>query len=284
MTKTLRELRENMKLIDLVIEISDARLPLSGRNPELDGLANGKARIILLGKKDLATEDVTEEWIRYFEAREIWPYACDLRNRSSLSGLLPLILKACSAKIERDRRRGIANRPIRAMVCGIPNVGKSTFINSFSGSSSLKTGNKPGVTKGRQWIRMNSRVELLDTPGLLWPKFEDQDIGKKIALIGSIPDENTDREELAGFLIGLMRELQSPGLSDRYGIGADCPVPEAFEIIGRKRGALKRGGEVDYEKTAACLIDDFRSGKLGRISLERPAPEGSPGTPERREP
>ena len=276
MTKTIRQMQENMKLIDLVIEIVDARIPYSGRNPDLDSLAAGKARMILFGKTDLAEEEENVRWMRHFQKKGFFPYACDLRSNSAIKGMTPVIMEACREKIERNRRRGIQNRPVRAMVCGIPNVGKSTFINSFSGSASLKTGNKPGVTKGRQWIRMNKQVELLDTPGLLWPKFEDQEIGKKIALIGSIPDANIDVTELAVYLIDFLKMNGCAAFCEKYipenAADADLAMftpEELLTFVGKKRGALRKGGQVDIERAAAFLLDDFRSGKLGRMTLER---------------
>ena len=270
MTKTIRELEENMKLIDLVIEIIDARIPFSGRNPEIDRLARGKARIILFGKTDLADGKETARWLDYYREQGILPYACDLRNRAALKSLTPLIREACREKIERDRRKGITGRPVRAMAAGIPNVGKSTFINSFSGSSSLKTGNKPGVTKGRQWIRMSRDVQLLDTPGLLWPKFENQETGQKIAWIGSIPDTVLDIAELSCGLIRFLNQhpSYSSRLQERYGSMPSGAEAGILEQIGRARGCLKAGGAVDYEKAAAALLDDFRSGRLGPITLE----------------
>ena len=277
MTKTIRQMQENMKLIDLVIEIVDARIPIASRNPDLARLSAGRARMILFGKGDLADERENARWLEYYRAQNLHPFACDLRKNGALKSLVPAILSACKEKIERNKRKGIANRPIRAMVAGIPNVGKSTFINSFSGSASLKTGNRPGVTKGRQWIRMNSQVELLDTPGLLWPKFENQDIGKKIALIGSIPDENTDPGELAVDLLARLAELYPGAVAARYSIDEDAPAPEILARIGRKRGALKKGGEVDYDKASRLLLDDFRSGRLGRITLERVGDEQDSG-------
>ena len=268
MTKTVRQLQENMKLIDLAIEIVDARIPVSGRNPDFDRLCQGKARMILFGKSDLGDPEENRKWMEYYRSCGLHPFSCDLRNTGALKELTPVIMEAARERIERNRRRGIMNRPIRAMVCGIPNVGKSTFINSFSGSASLKTGNKPGVTRGRQWIRMNSRVELLDTPGLLWPKFENQEIGKKIALIGSIPDENIDPVELAFYLIGCIRDSDNCLLSERYGSVEGLKEEEILELVGRKRGTLKKGGEVDIERAAAVLLEEFRQGRLGRITLE----------------
>lgn len=268
MTKTLRQMQENMKLIDLVIEIVDARIPVSGRNPDFDRLCAGKARMVLLGKSDLADPEETAKWMAYFRNRGFYPYTCDMRNNGALKGLTPAIMEACRAKIERDRKKGITGRPVRAMVCGIPNVGKSTFINSFSGSASLKTGNKPGVTRGRQWIRMNSKVELLDTPGLLWPKFENQETGRKIALLGSIPDENVDQAELAYYLTDILKERRAGAFFERYSVTEDMTAEEIMEAVGKRRGALKKGGGTDLLKASSLLLDEFRQGKLGRITLE----------------
>lgn len=276
MTRTVRQIEEQIRLIDLIIEIVDARIPMSSRNPDLNRLAAGRERMILFGKTDLADPSANEAWMKYYSKAGLHPYACDLRRNSALKSLTPLIREVCREKIERNRRRGIVNRPIRAMVAGIPNVGKSTFINSFSGSSSLKTGNRPGVTRGRQWIRISSEVELLDTPGLLWPKFEDQAVGLKIALIGSIPDEVLSTEELSLALIRMLVQRFPSALAGRYG----CEEDEAPELllrhIAERRGALKSGGEPDTEKAARLLLDDFRSGRIGRLSLELPSeyPEG----------
>ena len=270
MMKTIRELKEQMKLIDLVIEIADARIPMSGRNPDLETLAANKARLLILGKKDLADERITDEWLEFFRGKGLNPIAVDLRRNADLKKLNSVIRESCRAKIERDKRRGILNRPIRALVAGIPNVGKSTFINSFSGSASVKTGNKPGVTKGRQWIRLKNGVELLDTPGLLWPKFEDPEVGEKIALIGSIPDTIMNTEELSLALIRRLGADYPELLSERYGGDLPEDPAEVLKQIAKSRGCLKKGGEADTEKASALLLDDFRHGRIGRISLERP--------------
>ena len=270
MTKTIRQIEDQIKLIDLVIEIVDSRIPASSRNPDLDRLSQGRQRMILFGKPDLADEKANEAWMRYFKEQGLHPYACDLRSNHALKNLTPQIREVCKEKIERDRRKGIMNRPIRAMVAGIPNVGKSTFINSFSGSSSLKTGNRPGVTKGRQWIRISKEVELLDTPGLLWPKFEDQSVGLKIALIGSMPDDILNKEELALDLIRMLLSRYPDCLKERYGIDNVTDAPGILEEIAKRRGALKKGGETDIAKAAVLLLDDFRSGRLGRMTLETP--------------
>ncbi|NLG02667.1 MAG: ribosome biogenesis GTPase YlqF, partial [Clostridia bacterium] len=197
MTKAKRMMEENVKLIDLVIELVDARVPNSSRNPEIDQLAKNKARMILLNKADLADQNQIEEWIKYYTEQGFMAVKINSKTGAGIKSIQGAVEKACHEKIERDRKRGIINRPIRAMVVGIPNVGKSTFINSLVGKACTKTGNKPGVTKGKQWIRLNKSVELLDTPGILWPKFEDQAVGLRLAMIGSINDEILNREELA---------------------------------------------------------------------------------------
>ena len=189
MTKAKRMMEENIKLIDLVIEIVDARIPLSSRNPDIDSLAVNKSRMILLNKCDLASDKVNDEWVRYFTDRGFIVLKINAKNGTGIRNVNPMILEACKEKIERDRRRGIKNRPVRCMVVGIPNVGKSTFINAIVGKACTKTGNKPGVTKGKQWIALSKQIELLDTPGILWPKFDDEKIGMNLAFIGSINDE-----------------------------------------------------------------------------------------------
>ena len=196
MTKAKRQMQEDIKLIDLVIELVDARIPLSSRNPDIDELGKNKARLILLNKADLASEAQNQEWSAWFKEKGFYVVQIDARRKNGMKTIQNVILEACQEKIERDRRRGIKNRPVRAMVVGIPNVGKSTFINTFAGKACAKTGNKPGVTKGKQWIRLNKNVELLDTPGILWPKFDDQMVGLRLALIGSIKDEILNIDEL----------------------------------------------------------------------------------------
>ncbi len=197
MTKARRMMQENIKLIDLVIELVDARAPMSSRNPDIDDLAKGKARLILLNKSDLASERWNDAWAAAFKAQGFFVVKLDSRARGGMKEVQAVIQEACKEKTERDRRRGIINRPVRAMVVGIPNVGKSTFINSFAGRACAKTGNRPGVTKGAQWIRLNKQVELLDTPGILWPKFDDQQVGLRLAMLGSVNDEILNLEELA---------------------------------------------------------------------------------------
>ena len=272
MTKAKRAMKEDVKLVDLVIELVDARAPLASRNPDIDSLAAGKGRVILLNKADLASEKANAAWITYFESQGFQVMKIDARAKATLKQLNALIQEACKEKIERDRRRGILNRPVRAMVVGIPNVGKSTFINSFAGKAAAKTGNKPGVTKGNQWIRLNKQVELLDTPGILWPKFEDQKVGLLLAFLGSINDEILEKDELASELAGYLKEITPGLLKERYGIEEEGKKPhELLDEIATVRACLTKGGVNDLTKAARLLLDEFRGGKLGRITLEMPA-------------
>ena len=271
MTKAKRAMKEDVKLVDLVIELVDARAPLASRNPDIDSLAAGKGRVILLNKADLASEKANAAWITYFESQGFQVMKIDARAKATLKQLNVLIQEACKEKIERDRRRGILNRPVRAMVVGIPNVGKSTFINSFAGKAATKTGNKPGVTKGNQWIRLNKQVELLDTPGILWPKFEDQRVGLLLAFLGSINDEILEKDELASELADYLRNITPALLKERYGIEEDRKKPyELLDEIAAARACLTKGGVNDLTKAARLLLDEFRGGKLGRITLEMP--------------
>ena len=272
MTKAKRAMKEDIKLIDLVIELVDARVPLSSRNPDIDDLAKGKARMVLLNKSDLADERVNAQWAAWFEAKNIHAVKVDSRNKGTLKQVQSVVQEACKEKIERDRKRGIMNRPIRTMVVGIPNVGKSTFINSFAGKACTKTGNKPGVTKGNQWIRLNKSLELLDTPGILWPRFENQEVGLHLAFIGSINDEILNKEEMAVELIKFMLGHYRTVMEERYQIEGDDPY-KALEQIARVRACLAKGGELDLLKAAKLFVDDFRSGKLGRVTLEFPPVE-----------
>ncbi len=270
MTKARRMMEENIKLIDLVIELVDARIPASSRNPDIDALGRNKSRLILLNKSDLADERAGKLWKEYFRGQGMYVLEVNSQNGGGMKAIHGLVQEACREKIERDRKRGILNRPVRAMVVGIPNVGKSTFINSFAGKACTKTGNKPGVTKGKQWIRLNKSLELLDTPGILWPKFESQEVGLKLALIGSMNDNVIQVEEMAEDLIKMLRERYGGALAKRYGVEEDREAFELLRDIAGKRGCLLKGEELDTEKAAALLLDDFRSGRLGRITLELP--------------
>lgn len=275
MTKAKRQMQEDIKLIDLVIELVDARIPLSSRNPDIDELGKNKARLILMNKSDLADDAVSREWAAFFKQKGYFVVELDARSKAGMKQVTNVVMEACQAKIERDRKRGIKNRPVRAMVVGIPNVGKSTFINSYAGKACAKTGNKPGVTKGKQWIRLNKNVELLDTPGILWPKFEDQMVGLRLALIGAIKDEILNIDELSLELIKILKEYYPGILGARYAT-EECAFDETAEPvvilkqIAENRKCISKGNELDYSKAAALLIDEFRSGKLGKITIERP--------------
>ena len=270
MTKARRQMLEDIKLIDIVIELVDARIPISSRNPDIDDLGKNKYRLILLNKYDLADKAKIDAWTEYFKEKGFFVVGLDSRTKNAMKQVTAVIMEACKEKIERDRKRGIKNRPVRAMVVGIPNVGKSTFINSYAGKAVTKTGNKPGVTKGKQWIRPNNQVELLDTPGILWPKFEDQTVGLKLALIGSIKDEILNVDELAIELIKILK-IQYPGvLKNRYEVDETKGDTEILMDIAQNRKCISKGNELDYSKAAGLLIDEFRSGVLGRLSLEMP--------------
>lgn len=273
MTKAKRQMQEDLKLIDLIIELVDARIPLSSRNPDIDELGKNKARLILLNKSDLADERYNEQWSAYFQKKGFYVVKVNAKSGAGLKSIQGVIQEACKAKIERDRRRGIKNRPIRAMVVGIPNVGKSTFINSYAGKACAKTGNKPGVTKGKQWIRLNKTLELLDTPGILWPKFEDQEVGKRLAFIGSIKDEILNLEELSLELLDYIRTNYPGLLNTRYGIEEEGTPVSLLEAVADKRKCLIRGQEIDYAKAAGIVMEEFRNGKIGRITLEFPPVE-----------
>ena len=270
MTKAKRMMQENIKLIDLVIELVDARIPLSSRNPDIDELGKNKARLVLLNKADLAEDKWNDAWAEYFKKKGFSVVKVNSRKGGGIKSIQGVIREACAEKIERDRKRGILNRPVRAMVVGIPNVGKSTFINALAGKACAKTGNKPGVTKGKQWIRLNKQVELLDTPGILWPKFEDQEVGLKLAFIGSIKDEVLQTEELAAELIHFLRTAYPEVLADKYDIEMDEDDYVVLNDIAKSRNCIVRGNELNTEKAALLLLDDFRNGKLGRLTLEYP--------------
>ena len=269
MTKARRMMQENIKLIDLVIELVDARIPISSRNPDIDELGKGKSRIILLNKSDLADPVWNKKWVEYFSEKGMGVLEINSKTGMGIKSIQGLVQEVCKEKIERDRKRGIVNRPVRAMVVGIPNVGKSTFINAFAGKACAKTGNKPGVTKGKQWIRWNKGLELLDTPGILWPKFEDQQVGMRLAFIGSMNDEILIPDELACDLIGVIRELYPGALQERYDADPSGKPIEILEAVAESRKCYAKGEQLDLVKASGLLIDDFRSGKLGRMTLER---------------
>ena len=268
MTKAIRQMKEDIKLIDVVVELVDARVPNSSRNPDIDSLANNKARIIILNKSDLADSKKNIEWTDYYKDKGFYVVAIDSRKKSSVKEVSRIIDKACAKKKERDLKRGIKNRPIRAMVVGIPNVGKSTFINTYAGRASAKTGNKPGVTKGKQWIRLKSDVELLDTPGILWPKFEDKQVGFNLACIGSMNDNILDNSEIATGIVEYIIDNYPGLLEDRYDVDESSDIADIINNIANNRNCIKKGEEIDYNKTYNLIIDEFRSGTIGRITLD----------------
>ena len=281
MTKAIRMMQENISLVDMIIELTDARIPLSGRNPDIDELGKNKERLIILNKADLADPKVTALWTKYFEEQGLHVMQLNSKQGKDNKKVLDMIRTACADKIERDKKRGIKNRPIRAMVAGIPNVGKSTFINRISGKSAAKTGNKPGVTKGKQWIMLGKDLQLLDTPGILWPKFDDETVGLNLALIGSMNDVNLDIGEMAASLIKYMDQFYKGVIEEKYSItdeqieGLDDmdKITRASEIltcIAANRKCYVQGGRPDLDRASNMLLDDFRSGRLGLISLERP--------------
>lgn len=271
MTKARRMMQENIKLIDLIIELVDARIPLSSRNPDINELGSNKARLVLLNKADLADPVCNQLWMRYFSGQGAYVLEMNSKTASGMKDVRSLVKEACKDKIERDRKRGIVNRPVRAMVAGIPNVGKSTFINSFAGKACTKTGNKPGVTRGKQWIRLGQGLELLDTPGILWPKFEDQKVGRNLAFIGSMNDELLIMEELACDLIAVLQERYPKALTDRYDIDLKQEPVAVLEGIAQNRRCYIKGEALDLAKAAGIVLEDFRSGRLGRITIEVPA-------------
>ncbi|MBQ7432835.1 MAG: ribosome biogenesis GTPase YlqF [Lachnospiraceae bacterium] len=274
MTKARRAMQEDIKLVDMVIEVIDARIPISSRNPDIDELGKNKFRLVLLNKADLADDQKNRAWQNWFQQKGIAVVMTDARTKNGMKQIQNTILEVCKEKIERDRRRGIKNRPIRAMVVGIPNVGKSTFINSFAGRSCAKTGNKPGVTRGNQWIRLNKNVELLDTPGILWPKFEDQIVGLHLAFIGSMKDDILNQEEVAVELLHFLQEAYPEALAERYQMEkaqlTEAAPLDILQHIAQLRGCLLKAGELDTKKAAALCLDDFRAGRIGRISVEMP--------------
>lgn len=281
MTKAIRMMQENIKLIDIIIEITDARIPASGRNPDIDELGKNKFRLIILNKADLADPTITKRWKEYYQKQGYFVMEMNSKTGNEAGKVKELIQNACAEKIEKDKKRGIVGRPIRAMVAGIPNVGKSTFINKLAGKASAKTGNKPGVTKGKQWISLGKNLQLLDTPGILWPKFEDQTVGLHLAFIGSMNDENIDTDELACELIKILKQYYPNAISEKYNITDEqidelmedqyqTPASAVLSAIAINRKCFKQGATPDISRASALLLDDFRNGRLGRLSLERP--------------
>lgn len=275
MTKARREMTENVKKVDLVMEVLDARIPRSSRNPDIDEIAGQKYLLVLLNKSDLAEKPVTDAWIRDFEAKGIPAVSLDGRTKTALKYIEKTISGICSDLLEKRRKKGILKPQVRVLVAGIPNTGKSTIINSLAGKNSLKTGNKPGVTKASQWLQAGGSLALLDTPGILWPKFDDEETGTHIAYIGSLGEGIADPVLLARELLAELAVRHHTLLSERYGtsFSAETDGEEALRAVALARNILKSGGEADEERTASLVLNEFRSGKLGRISLERPGNE-----------
>ena len=274
MTKTRRMIAEQIKNVDAVCEILDARIPVSSRNPDVDELTAGKPRMVVLNRVDQADPEGTKRWADYFRGKGYAVLESDAKNGVGTAKFAGAVRELLADKLRAYAEKGMTGRVVRVMILGIPNVGKSTFINTFAGRACAKTGNKPGVTKGKQWIRLNKNVELLDTPGILWPKFEDEAVGMRLAYIGSIKDDILNMEELSLTLIDFLREKYSGVLEKRYQIQEEGTAVQILEAIARSRGCLKKGEELDYAKASLILFDDFRSGKIGKITLEWVPEEG----------
>ncbi|UQZ87314.1 Ribosome biogenesis GTPase A [Paenibacillus konkukensis] len=277
MTRARRQIQDKLKLIDVVIELLDARIPLSSRNPMIDEILQNKPRFVLLNKSDLADPDVTAKWVAYFAGEGLQALPVDAATGNQMKEIMARCRQLMAAKIETQLRKGINPRAIRALIVGIPNVGKSTLINRLAGRKIAATGDKPGVTKGQQWIKVGTEMELLDTPGILWPKFEDQQVGMRLAATGAIKEEILHPEDIAFYTLRYLTVHYGGALKERFGIDKmpDDPedndaVIEVMEAIGRKRGALVSGGRVDLEKASLTILRELRAGKMGRISLESP--------------
>ena len=273
MAKTRRILTENLKLIDVVIELLDARIPLSSKNPEIDALIKNKPRIIALNKSDLADEAISREWSKWYNSQGYANIFIDAIKGKGINELKSRLRDIMKEKLDREKQKGRLFRPIRTMVVGVPNVGKSSFINKIAGKASAVTGDRPGVTRGKQWIRLNAEIDLLDTPGILWPKFEDEKVGLNLAFTGAIKDEIMDTVELASILMETLSNKYPKNICERFklsdidGKTGDILLAEA----GKKRGCIISGGEIDYARISSIILDEFRGGKIGRISLERPS-------------
>ena len=271
MTKTRRQIEADLKQVDAVCEIVDSRIPISSRNPDIDSICGSNPRMIVLNRMDLADPAATRKWRDYFKGKGMAVLATDCKSRQGINEFIPAARTACAEKLERDAARGM-NRPLRVMVVGIPNVGKSTLINQISGRKGAKAENRPGVTRGKQWVTVDPSLQLLDTPGILWPKFDDPQVGMMLAYTGAVKEGVIDIEELSCRLMELLLKYYPQVLADRYKVEAEQRTPgyELLEMAGRKRGLLLRGGEVHTERMAKVLMDEFRSGKLGKFTLEMP--------------
>lgn len=271
MTKAKRMMEDSMKLVDCIVEIVDARCPLSSRNPDLPKLSKGKKTLVVINKTDIADQNETQKWQNYFLKEGYPSVTVSSINGKGIDKLTSAIRDLMKEKIERDKARGLVNRPIRAMVCGIPNVGKSSFINKLYGKGAAKVGDRPGVTRGKQWISLPGGIELLDTPGILWPKFEDDFVAMNLAFIGSVKDDVLDTEELAAHLLKRLKEEYPDLLTARYKIELDenDDMYSLLEKVCRKRGFILKGNEIDSLRGASVVLDEFRGAKIGKITLEK---------------
>ncbi len=271
MTKTRRQIEADLKQVDAVCEIVDARIPMSSRNPDIDSICGSKPRIIILNRMDLADPDATKKWMAYFRSRGMAVVATDCKTRRGISEFQPAVRSVLKEKLERNAARGM-NKPLRVMIVGIPNVGKSTLINQISGRKGAKAENRPGVTRGKQWVTVDSSLLLLDTPGILWPKFEDPEVGMMLAYTGAVKEDIMDIEELACHLMTRLAAHYPQTLQDRYGIEipGDATAYDLLQLTGKKRGFLMARGEINTERMARVLLDDYRAGKLGRLTFELP--------------
>ena len=274
MAKTRRLMKVNLPLVDVVVEITDARVPASSRNPEMKNLVGGKPRVVVLNKCDMADEALTAEWIEYYRANGVKAIAMDCRSGKGLNKLVPTVKEVMKKELEKRAAKGMEGKPIRIMVVGIPNVGKSSFINRVAGGKRTKVEDRPGVTRGKQWVTLEKGIDLLDMPGVLWPKFDDKTVGEHLAFTGAIKDDILDTELLAMRLADLLNREWHSLLCERYKLTdeetADIEPYDLLSLIGAKRGMKVSGGDVNTERAAAMLLDEFRGGKIGRITLEMP--------------
>ena len=270
MTKTRRMLQENLKMIDVVVEVLDARAPLASRNPDFDDLFAGKSRVVLLNKSDLADSNATKRWITYYNRKGIEAAGISATGGSAKKIAVALIEKAAKPRVDAMKLKGI-NKTVRCMIVGIPNVGKSTLINRIAGENRAEVGDKPGVTRGKQWVKITPYLELMDTPGMLWPKLEDQELAKHLAYLGSIKDEVMDSEELALDMLALLQSISPAQVTERYSkLTAETPKQDLLKAVCLSRGFLLRGGELDTERASHVVLDEFRAGKVARVTLELP--------------
>lgn len=272
MAKTRRIIKESLNLVDGVVELVDARIPYSSSNPELDSIIKNKPRIVLLNKCDIADSNATKLWIEFYRSKGMYALPVDCRTGKGLNQFVPTVKKALSNVIEKNEAKGMAGKSLRLMVVGIPNTGKSSFINRMAGNSKAKVADKAGVTRQQQWFVVGNGIELLDTPGVLWPKFDDSSVGDKLAFTGAVKDEVTDLETLSCRLLEVLSKTRPQAIIERYKLDRIDNLQgwEILELIGKKRGFLIKGGEIDYERTAVMLCDEFRGGRLGKITLELP--------------